>query len=69
MLKDSREYKEAVRKSCNELFQGLICSPLDWDNWRAAFESGFDAFRNPKEQEKERRKARETFVREQDDSE
>jgi hypothetical protein len=51
MIKNSPEYKDAVQKSYNKLARGIL-SPLAFQNWRLAFESGFDA----KEDEEKRRK-------------
>jgi len=55
MIKNSLEYREAVRDSYNERLKGFP-SPLSFQNWQAAFEVGFDAKEDAakaKKQEKE----------------
>jgi len=47
MLKNSSEYKEAVRESYNAILSESHQSSFSFQIWKQAFEAGFDAGQSP----------------------
>lgn len=60
MFKNSKEYKEAVRKSF-EKESACLRGHFGFAMWRKAFEAGFDAARNPEDEATLKAGAQEKF--------
>ena len=52
MLKNDAEYTEKVKLEYNESIKECLKSPWSFEVWKKAFAAGFDAARNPEDDER-----------------